>query len=180
MSSAPLAGRSQRRARQTPPANETPVEGPRSVGVGVDTAADSSAAGLGRGGTAETHAATRKAQRPAAAAYLPHRYIREPQHRIDVYRKLAQATDLAALQAVRTELRDRFGPLPPPVELLLQLTEVKLVAAERGISAIEVEADKLKLTRDGDWFMPGGKFPRLTRRSAQARLAEIKKLIQTL
>ena len=52
---------------------------------------------------------------------LPHNYITEPQHRIEIYRKLAQATDKSALENLQKELRDRFGPLPPPVELLLQL-----------------------------------------------------------
>ncbi|MBI2924746.1 MAG: transcription-repair coupling factor, partial [Verrucomicrobia bacterium] len=115
-----------------------------------------------------------------SSAHLPHRYIPEAQHRIDIYRKLAQATDKPALETLRAELRDRFGPLPPPVELLLQLAELKLLAGERGVTSLEVEDDKLKLTRDGDFIMPDGKFPRLTKRTAKARLSEIKKLLLAL
>jgi len=36
------------------------------------------------------------------------------------------------------------------------------------------------LTRNGDYFTLGGKFPRLTARTAMARLKEIKKLLLAL
>jgi transcription-repair coupling factor (superfamily II helicase) len=115
-----------------------------------------------------------------ALASLPRSYVPEPKHRIDIYRKLAQATDRPQLEALRAELRDRFGRLPPSVELLLQVGELKSLAAERGISVIEVKEDRLMLTRHGDFIMVGGKFPRLTKKEAGARLREIKKLLLVL
>jgi transcription-repair coupling factor (superfamily II helicase) len=114
--------------------------------------------------------------RPTTAA-LPHNYVTEPHHRIEIYRKLAQATDKPALDALQKELRDRFGPLPPPVELLLAVGELKILASEKAVTAIEVEADKLKITRRGDFIQFGGKFPRLTKKDGQARLKEIKRLL---
>jgi transcription-repair coupling factor (superfamily II helicase) len=114
--------------------------------------------------------------RPAAAA-LPHNYVTEPQHRIEIYRKLAQATDKSALENLSKELRDRFGPLPPPVELLLAVGELKILASEKAVTAIEVEEDKLKITRHNDFITLGGKFPRLTKKEAKARLKEIKRLL---
>ena len=97
-----------------------------------------------------------------------------------MYRKLAQATDKASLESLSRELRDRFGPPPPPVELLLQVAEIRILAADRGIDAIEVKEDKLMLTRQGDFITLGGKFPLLTRKQAPARLKEIKKLLLAL
>jgi len=79
-----------------------------------------------------------------------------------------------------SELRDRFGPPPPPVELLLAVTELKILAGEKNVTVIEVEEDKLKITRHGDFVTLGGKFPRLTKRTAEARLKEIKKLLLAL
>ena len=108
---------------------------------------------------------------------LPHNYVTEPQHRIEIYRKLAQATDKSALESLQKEMRDRFGPLPPPVELLLQVAELKILASEKAVTAIEVKEDKLMLTRYGDFLMLGGKFPRLTKKQVGARLKEIKKLL---
>ncbi|MHB1309206.1 MAG: transcription-repair coupling factor, partial [Limisphaerales bacterium] len=117
------------------------------------------------------------AEVPRAFACLPLKYVPEAQHRLDVYRKLAQATDKAALESLRTEIRDRFGPLPKPVERLLAVGELKLVAASRGITAIETRGDKLMLTRGGDFLQVDGRFPRLTKPEAKARLNEIRKLI---
>jgi transcription-repair coupling factor (superfamily II helicase) len=111
---------------------------------------------------------------------LPENYTPESQHRIEIYRKLAQVTDKAALEALHKELRDRFGPLPPPVELLLAVTELKILASEKNVTVIEVKEDKLMLTRNNDFITLGGKFPRLTRKNAGARLKEIKKLLLTI
>jgi len=110
-------------------------------------------------------------------AALPENYVTEPHHRIEIYRKLAQATEKPALDALQKELRDRFGPLPAPVELLLAVGELKILASEKSVTVIEVEEDKLKLTRHGDFITLGGKFPRLTKKEARARLKEIKRLL---
>ena len=86
----------------------------------------------------------------------------------------------AALRALKEELRDRFGPLPPAAELALKATELKLIAAGRNVTAIETKGDKLMLTRNNDFLMVAGKFPRLTRATPSARLNEIKKLLLSL
>ena len=115
--------------------------------------------------------------RQATAAGLPLAYVTEPHHRIEIYRKLAQATDKTALENLQKELRDRFGPIPPSVELLLQIAELKILASDKNVTAIEVAEDKLKLTRHGDFITLGGKFPRLTKKESKARLKEIKRLL---
>ena len=114
------------------------------------------------------------------AAGLPESYAPEPQHRIEIYRKLAQATDKPALEILQKELRDRFGPMPPAVELLLLVGELKILASERGITVMEVKEDKLMLTRQGDFITLGGKFPRLTKKDVKGRLKEMKKLLLAL
>jgi transcription-repair coupling factor (superfamily II helicase) len=114
------------------------------------------------------------------AAALPESYATEPQHRIEIYRKLAQATDKPALEILQKELRDRFGPMPPAVELLLLVAELKILASDHGVTVMEVKEDKLMLTRQGDFITLGGKFPRLTKKDAKARLKEIKRLLLAL
>jgi transcription-repair coupling factor (superfamily II helicase) len=118
--------------------------------------------------------------RDTAAAYIPFNYISDSRQRIEIYRKLAQATEKSTLTALEKELRDRFGPLPVPQQLLLQVGELKILAAELGITAIEVKEDKLMLTRNNDYIMVGSKFPRLVKKAAPARLKEIKKLLLAL
>jgi transcription-repair coupling factor (superfamily II helicase) len=117
---------------------------------------------------------------PKAPAYLPSRYVREARHRIEIYRKLAQATDRPALDRLRHEIRDRFGPLPPSVERLLVLAGLKILAAERGVSMIETRDDRLMLTRRGDYVMSADKFPRFTRRDPDGRLQEIERVLRAL
>jgi transcription-repair coupling factor (superfamily II helicase) len=113
-------------------------------------------------------------------AALPHHYVPEPHHRIELYRKLAQAMEKPLLEALQKEMRDRFGPLPVAVELLLAVAELKILAGGKNVTSIEVEDNKLKLVRAGDFITLGGKFPRLTKKEPQARLKEIKRLLLAL
>jgi transcription-repair coupling factor (superfamily II helicase) len=116
----------------------------------------------------------------AAHAYIPFKYIQDSRQRIDVYRKLAQASGKSHLQELEKELRDRFGAIPAPLLLLLQVAELKVMAAAKDISVLEVKDDKLMLTRNGDFIMVGSKFPRLTKKEATARIKEIKKVLGVL
>jgi transcription-repair coupling factor (superfamily II helicase) len=115
-----------------------------------------------------------------APAYIPLNYIREAQQRISIYRKLAQAIDRGGVDEVKRELRDRFGPVPPAVELLLVCTELKILAGDKRVSAIETDGVKLKLFRNKEPILVGGKFPRLGRKEPKAKLNEIKKLLLAL
>jgi transcription-repair coupling factor (superfamily II helicase) len=116
----------------------------------------------------------------SAVAAVPLSYISDSRQRIEVYRKLAQLADAAAAEDLRGELRDRFGPLPPAVDLLLELATLKVLASEHGISVIETKEDKLMLTRNNDFVMRDGKFPRLTKKGAKARLGEIKRWLRAV
>lgn len=138
------------------------------VSVKLDFIAGHAALGARRG---------EKSSRPAPHASLPVNYVTEPQHRIEIYRKLAQTNEKSALENLQKEMRDRFGPLPPPVELLLLVAELKILASEKSVTVIEVKDDKLMLTRHGDFITLGGKFPRLTKKGVRAQLKEIKKLL---
>ncbi len=114
---------------------------------------------------------------PRAAAFLPLDYIKDSRLRIEVYRKLAQTTEKRGLEKLSKELRDRFGPLPPAVDVLLQVAELKLLASDKQVTLIETKEDKLMLTRFGDLVTYGGKLPRLSKTEPLARLKEIKKLL---
>ncbi|MEO7298411.1 MAG: transcription-repair coupling factor [Verrucomicrobiota bacterium] len=127
-----------------------------------------------------TELKTQNVKLKIAPAYIPLNYIAEAQHRIDIYRKLAQAEDKLSLDQLKKELRDRFGPLPPSVEFLLQVGELKVLAAGKQVTLIETKEDKLMLTRNNDWLLIDGKFPRLTKKEASARMKEIKKLLLAL
>ena len=128
----------------------------------------------------ESPNARRQSPIQKVAAYLPLDYISDSRQRIEIYRKLAQVSDRTGLARLQQEMRDRFGPLPKAVELLLQLTELKLLASEHDVTLLETKADKLMLQRNGDWITLAGKFPRLTKTTAPAKLTEIKKFLLAL
>jgi len=113
-------------------------------------------------------------------ACIPLKYLSDPRQRIDIYRKLAQTTDRQALTHLRAELRDRFGPLPPALDLLLQIAELKILAGERGVTAMETRGEKLMLTRNNDYITRAGKFPRLMKQEPKARLNEIRRFLTAL
>jgi transcription-repair coupling factor (superfamily II helicase) len=117
---------------------------------------------------------------PRTPAYLPLDYLRESEHRLEIYRRLAQALLPGDLAALKRELRDRFGPLPAPVELLVGVHELRLLAAAKNVTSVEVVESKVKLTRNRDLITVGGQFPRLGKVEAKARLNELKKLLLSL
>ncbi len=113
-------------------------------------------------------------------ACLPLDYIQDSRQRVEAYRRLASLMDKADLETLRKELRDRFGPLPEPVLRLLELGELKLLAAARGVSEIEVRDSKVMLTRNGELLTLSGRFPRLTKSEPAARLKELRQLLMAI
>ena len=59
-------------------------------------------------------------------------------------------------------------------------SEIKLAAANAGISRVEVREHKLMLTRRGDFILVAGKFPRLVAPKIEQHLGEILELIKKL
>jgi transcription-repair coupling factor (superfamily II helicase) len=117
---------------------------------------------------------------PKVPAYLPVDYLREPEHRLEIYRRLALARQSSELSTLKAEIRDRFGPLPQQVELLFAVHDLRLDAAHNNVSSIEVTQAKVKVVRGGDLLTVGGQFPRLEKREATARLKELRRLITSL
>jgi transcription-repair coupling factor (superfamily II helicase) len=96
-----------------------------------------------------------------APAFLPASYLPDAQSRIAGYRRLAEVTTQDQLVALRKVWVDRYGRMPESVQNLLAVTELKLLASARKITAVEVRDRKVMLTRAGDYILLGGKFPRL-------------------
>ena len=113
-------------------------------------------------------------------AFIQVTYVSDPALRIRAYRDVAEITSHAQLDRLRREWRDRFGPFPPAADNLFALIEIKLAAAESGVTRVEVRERKLMLTRQGDFILVAGKFPRLVATKTEQRLGEIVELIKKL
>jgi transcription-repair coupling factor (superfamily II helicase) len=78
-------------------------------------------------------------------AYLPADYIPFEAAKIDVHRRIAGARATGALRALRDELRDRFGPVPEPVESLLALQRARIELTGAGARTAEVRGGRLSI-----------------------------------
>ncbi len=72
-------------------------------------------------------------------AYLPRDYVPVTKQRLEVYRRLARIRRFERIEDFRTELTDRFGPLPEPVTWLLKVAETRLMAARWNIPSIHLD-----------------------------------------
>jgi transcription-repair coupling factor (superfamily II helicase) len=79
-------------------------------------------------------------------AYLPDAYVPEINQRLAFYKRLAGLTEAEEIEAVRAELQDRFGPLPPSVERLLEVVGLRIEARALGIEKVEAAAGAARLT----------------------------------
>ena len=79
-------------------------------------------------------------------AYLPADYIPFEAAKIDVHRRLAGAREPGELRALRDELRDRFGPLPEPVESLFELQRARIELGRLGARTVEFRGERLSVT----------------------------------
>ncbi len=70
-------------------------------------------------------------------ALLPNDYLPDVHARLVLYKRIAGAADLAALTALKEELVDRCGPLPPPTQSLFRIAELRIAASPLGIRKIE-------------------------------------------
>ena len=78
--------------------------------------------------------------------YLPDDYVVSQDAKIDVYKRLARFTAPTEIEALRTELRDRFGPLPAPTESMLALAQLRVIGGAMGIEGILVRGDEARIT----------------------------------
>jgi transcription-repair coupling factor (superfamily II helicase) len=84
-------------------------------------------------------------------AYLPDDYVPQEPQKLELYRRLARAGSEESVASVRTELLDRFGPLPAPVERLLEVARLRLAAEAAGIASIAREDRQLVLRFPPGW-----------------------------
>ncbi len=72
-------------------------------------------------------------------------YIAEENQRLRMYKRIAGAEDDAALNDVRAELTDRYGPIPTTVEHLLIAGQLRLECERAGVVQMDRKRDSLQL-----------------------------------
>jgi transcription-repair coupling factor (superfamily II helicase) len=113
-------------------------------------------------------------------AAVPHDYVEDERLRIAAYRRIAECGTPGDVEAVRAELRDRYGPLPPSAERLLRIAGLRILCAGKGVRRLETRGGRVVLTRGADYLMRDGRFPRLAAGTADGRIAELAALVAGL
>jgi transcription-repair coupling factor (superfamily II helicase) len=78
-------------------------------------------------------------------AFLPSTYVPEGRPKIEVYRRFSRVHSAEELRDLELELVDRFGPLPQPVEMLVELKRIQLLSQPWQIDDIHLEPGYLVL-----------------------------------
>ncbi|GHJ22436.1 transcription-repair coupling factor [Streptomyces albus] len=79
-------------------------------------------------------------------AHVPHDYAPGERLRLQAYRSIAAAATEEDIASVREELTDRYGPLPEPVENLLLVAGLRMLARSVGVSDITLQGNKIRFS----------------------------------
>ncbi|MFE4610809.1 transcription-repair coupling factor [Streptomyces niveus] len=77
-------------------------------------------------------------------AHVPHDYAPGERLRLQAYRAIASANSEADITAVREELTDRYGKLPEPVENLLLVAGLRMLARACGVGEIVLQGPNIR------------------------------------
>ena len=79
------------------------------------------------------------------SAFLPENYVNDPNQRLVLYRKLATARCDEDIYQTAEELHDRYGELPDPARLLLDVMKLRVLMKELRIDSAEFDSYNLIL-----------------------------------
>ncbi|HEX4037811.1 MAG TPA: transcription-repair coupling factor [Acidobacteriaceae bacterium] len=148
-----------------------------------------------------------RVERPAVqlslgiALRIDESYIAEENHRLRMYKRIAGVENDRALDEVRAELEDRYGPQPASVSHLLEAARLRIECEKIGVAQVDRKRDQLhirftenaavdpgrlmklvaKNAKRGAQFTPQGvlRFP-LTATKPEEILAEVRMLLEEL
>lgn len=75
-------------------------------------------------------------------AFLPDDYVPDTHERLLLYKKFSSIKSLDELDSLRSELVDRFGPIPVVTENLFRIVDLKIVARDRGVVSLKLTIDR--------------------------------------
>jgi transcription-repair coupling factor (superfamily II helicase) len=101
---------------------------------------------------------------------IPPEYIDSENLRLRIYKRIASVTSAAEREEVRRELADRFGPLPPAVETLLDYAVLKALAESLLVASVERRGDQLAIKFYDDTPLGPDRLVKLIRKRRGMRL----------
>ncbi|HXZ30316.1 MAG TPA: transcription-repair coupling factor [Dehalococcoidia bacterium] len=76
-------------------------------------------------------------------AHIPEDYVANLNTRLSLYHRLAKVEHIEEIEDVTREFQDRFGPLPQPVDNLLYIVKIKVLAMRAKVSSISTQGRQI-------------------------------------
>jgi transcription-repair coupling factor (superfamily II helicase) len=77
------------------------------------------------------------------AAHIPEEYVSNLNTRLSLYHRLAKVEHIEEVEDLSREFKDRFGPLPEPVDNLLYMVKIKVLATRAKVSSISTQGRQI-------------------------------------
>jgi transcription-repair coupling factor (superfamily II helicase) len=94
-------------------------------------------------------------------------YIPEENQRLRIYKRIAAAASESSVADVRTELTDRYGPLPEGVAHLLEAAALRAECERLGVSQVDRKRDQVHMRFAPDAGIDPGHLMRLVAKNAK-------------
>jgi transcription-repair coupling factor (superfamily II helicase) len=82
--------------------------------------------------------------------YLPDDYIESAAVKLDLYRRLGAAKGAEDVDALRSEIRDRFGPIPAAADAYLTVAKLRLLGGTLGVEGMLVRGEEARISFRAD------------------------------
>ncbi|MFN2459930.1 MAG: transcription-repair coupling factor [Candidatus Velthaea sp.] len=96
-------------------------------------------------------------------AFVPGDYIPQVSQKIAVYQQLAGARTLAEVDEIAASVRDRFGPLPEPLQNLIEITQLRVTALRKAVTRVVIDEQRLTLGVGSGFVLDPATLPKLQR-----------------
>jgi transcription-repair coupling factor (superfamily II helicase) len=109
---------------------------------------------------------------------IPEEYVPDLGVRLGLYRRIAGLLDRREIDGFAAELIDRFGPLPPEVENLLEIIAIKRSCREAGIEKLEAGPKGAVISlRDNRFANPAGLVDLIQRNAGTLKIRPDQKIV---
>jgi len=103
--------------------------------------------GIGEGGIKKSVIVGEEKQSPSISlpldAHIPEEYVPNLNTRLSLYHRLAKVEHIEEVGDIAREFQDRFGLLPEPVENLLYIVRIKVLATRAKITSISTQGRQI-------------------------------------
>jgi transcription-repair coupling factor (superfamily II helicase) len=137
-------------------------------------------------------------------AFIPEALVEESEQRLGFYKRLARMTTEGEVEGLSSELRDRYGSVPPAAQNLFALRSLRIAAERAGVENVRIRENRARIQvaaarevgRDAvgrvvaaagaslpvEFLAGDGRSLRvdLTQTPAEERILEVQRLLQAL